>query len=525
MKKQSKFTLNKIKDFLTENTSIIVILLVLFSLISLMLINGFKIEYESLDTDPPASVLVEDRVPALALYYRRERINVNIVLAAPTELEEGEVLDDIQYEAKYNQHHRFAEIFTENEIGIPIREKHLFTHFSLTPGGEPLDPAIRITEETTVYANWIPKPKINPWQVLARITTRIELGTQSYIPYKYSYLLVNKSGQPTDVTLENIPGLTRERYDVKITVAGTETKEIVDFRYDYNRVNRHTVSFDLNGGELLVSTQRTEYSIPNNGMVLESPGAKKDGHRFLGWSLEPTGSVMLLEDVIMTENRTLYAIFQKSVAKPDPATGQGRYQTTYILESINPSSAPLALYAIENIANINDEISAAEIEIPHFEQVLLDMYSDKTMVLGAQYLIVPKKDKVFSLNQKVMSFTETNPFGILLLLLMFSVLVWTFIDNRSVNIKFLGWGIILVVAGVLVLVLPQLVRFSVYFKNIWEMSKELNPEGTRIAPLIGVKLSGALLLIASVFSFTTYVITIIADKKEKHLEQNKELEK
>jgi|GEM_PF-2264081 len=523
MKKQSKFTLNKIKDFLTENTSIIVILLVLFSLISLMFINGFKIEYESIDSVPPSSILVEDRVPALALYYKRERVNVKIVLADPSELEEGEVLDDVTYEARYNQHFRFIGAFDEGKQAIPTREKHLFTHFSLTPNGEPLDPAERITEEVTVYANWVPKPKINPWQVLAQVTTQIELGTQTYMPYKYSYQLVNK-GQTNDITLENIPGLTREKYDMKITISGTEPAEIVEFKYDYNRIARHTITYDLNGGQLL-SSRITQYSIPNNGMLLESPGVRKDGHRFLGWSTEPTGNVILLEDIIMKGDKTLYAIFAKSIAEPDSGSGKGRYQTTYFMESINYNVASVVLYAVEKIANINDMIAAEELDIPHFEQVLLDDYSKKDLILGAQYLIVPRKDKVFSLNNKVMSFTETNPAGILLLLLMLGVLIWTFIDNGTNHNKFLGWGIILLVAGIFALVLPQLVRFSVYFQNIWDISKELNPEGTKITPLIGIKLSGALLLIASVSSFATYVITIIANKKEKQLEQNKELEK
>ena len=527
MKKPSKFTLNKIKDFLTENTSIIVILLTLFSLISLMMINGFKIDYESLDTDPPSSVLVEDRVPALARYYQRNRVNTTIVLASPSELEEGEVLEDITYEAKYNQHFRFDEAFIESGQSVPTREKHLFTHFSLTPGGEPLDPAERITEEVTVYANWIPKPKINPWQVLAKITTQIELGTQTYIPYKYQYQLVNK-GSITNITLDTIPGLIRESYDVKVNVPGTETKEIVEFKYDYNRQVRHTITYDLNGGQLLIPTQRTTYSIPNNGMLLESPGAKMEGHRFLGWSTEPTGAVTLLDDVVMKQDTTVYAIFQKSVAKPDPASGTARYQTSYFLESIelktepNKILSPKLLYAVENVANINDEIVSEEITIPHFESVALDKYSYKELVLGAQYLIVPKKDKVFSLNQKVMSFTETNPAGILLLVLIFGVLAWTFLDTRSTHTKYLGWGIILVVAGILAFVLPQLVRFSIYFQKIWDMSKVLNPDGTKITPLIGIKLSGSLLLIAAVFSFATYAICMVAKKKEKKIEKIEE---
>lgn len=120
-----------------------------------------------------------------------------------------------------------------------------------------------------------------------------------------------------------------------------------------------------------------------------------------------------------------------------------------------------------------------------------------------------------------MSFTETNPAGILLLVLIFGVLAWTFLDNRSTHTKYLGWGIILVVAGILAFVLPQLVRFSIYFQKIWDMSKVLNPDGTKITPLIGIKLSGSLLLIAAVFSFATYAICMVAKKKRKRSRKSK----
>lgn len=519
MKKQSKFTLNKIRDFLTENTPIIVILLVLFSLASLMMIKGFRLDYESLDTDPPSSVLVEDRVPALARYYQRERINVTLKLANPSELEEGEVLDDINYEAKYNQNFIFSNAFSENELNVPTRENHLFTHFSLTPGGEVIDPGERITEPVTVYANWIPKPKVQPWQVLAKLTLQIELGTQTYVPYKYTYLAVNKGAQ-TNITLDQIPGLiisdsriVENGYQTKINIAGTESKPIVEFKYNYNRTLRQTVTYDLNGGVLVVPTQRTEYSLPNNGLILESPGAKKDDHRFLGWSLDPQGNVSLLEDVVVKNNVPLYAIYAKSVAKPDSNSGQGRYQTTYILESIQPNTS-VPLYSIENVANLNEEIISEEIQIPHFESVLIDAYTPKTMILGGQYLIVPKKDKVFNLNEKVMSFTEVNPAGVLVLLLMFGLLAWTFLDNRIYKNKFLYWGIILVITGIFVIVLPQFVRFSVYFKNIWEMSKQINAAGTKITPLSGIITSGVSLLVAAVFCFITYIILLVSSKKE-----------
>ena len=52
------------------------------------------------------------------------------------------------------------------------------------------------------------------------------------------------------------------------------------------------------------------------------------------------------------------------------------------------------------------------------------------------------------------------------------------------------------------------------------MSKVLNPDGTKITPLIGIKLSGSLLLIAAVFSFY-YAICMVAKKKRKRSRKSK----
>ncbi len=517
MKSQTKFSLNKIKYFLIKNTPIMVILLVLFSLISLMLIQGFKLDYDSYDTSPPSSILVEDRVPALALYYQRDRVNVNIILADPSELEPGEVLENITFEARYNSNRSFDEAFKENDGMIPLRENYLFTHFSLTPNGEPLNPSERITEEITIYANWTVKPTINPWQVLARVAIRIELGSQTYLPYKYSYHLINK-GEVNYIDVPTMAGFEMNEYKVRVRVDGKETRKIVDANANYNSLNRHNITFDLNGGTLPVPTQKTVYSIPHNGLVLESPGVAKEGYRFLGWSLVKDGNSLTLQDVIMDQDVVVYAKYTPIIDKPNPNTGTGRYQTTYYLESIDYNSAPIALMSIDRIGTINEHIEAEELEFPNFTIMPVDLYSHKTTYYGAQFLIVPKKDKVFSLNEKIMSFTETNPAGVIALLMIFGILVWTFIDNKQYNNKFLGWGILLLATAILIFFLPQLVKFSVYFQNIWDISKELNPDGTKITALIGIKLSGTLLLIASIFSFATYVIALISDKKDKKVE-------
>ena len=126
-------------------------------------------------------------------------------------------------------------------------------------------------------------------------------------------------------------------------------------------------------------------------MVLEFPGVTRDNHRFLGWSLAPDGDVLLLQDIVIKENKTLYAIFMPSVPKPNPSTNTGRYQTTYMLESIDYDAVPVALMAVENIGTINEKIAAEPLELAHFEEVPVDKYSHKSLILGSQFLIVPRK--------------------------------------------------------------------------------------------------------------------------------------
>lgn len=516
-----KNKLTNIFNILNNNLAIIVIFLVLFSLVSILMINGFRVDYESLDTAPPQSVLVEDRVPALALYYQRDRVNVNIILADESELDEGEVLENITYQARYNSHSIFTEPFATLNSTIPLRDNYLFTHFSLTKGGEPLDPGIRVTEEMTIYANWILKPKVQPYQILTRLAMQIELGIKQYVPYFYEYKVVAK-GSTTEFDLEVIPNLTRSDYKAKITVKGTETNPVLSFNYDYDRIERKSIKYNLNGGKLLVPTQSTSFQVPVNGLVFEKPDVTKEGSRFLGWSTSLDGSIMPLQDVVVDKDIELFAIYEPSLPAPNPSTKQGRYLTTYYVESNDYRSNYLVLMITDSIANLNDEISAKEIEIDNFSLVLVDNYSHKFIIFAGQFLIVAKKDKVATLNNKVMSFTEITPLGVIILLLMFTILGWAFLDNRQYRLKHLYWAILLLITGILVLILPQFVNFSHYFQSIWDLSKELNASDTKISMLIGIQLSGSLLLIASVMSFTAYISTLIPSKtKDKPIESSK----
>lgn len=515
MMKNKKISLSKLANFFSNNLSIVVILAILLSIMSIMMINGFRVEYESLDTAPETAILVEDRVPALAAYYQRDRIPVTIVL----EQSDGENLNVIEYEARWNSNRIFSEAFIDNLSKLPEKEGYLFTHFSLLPDGEPLDPGIRVTEPMTVYANWITTPKVQPWQTLAQVNNQIELARQRYVPYYYSYFPVNKGANQT-VTLDEIDGLTRkDGYEVTLRISGTESKPIVNFSFNYDRINRYTVNMDLNGGKLQVSTQPTTYLIPENGSINESPNVTKEGHRFLGWSTSIDGNVVALEDIVLTSDDTLYAIYQPSQSVPVPGSTQGRYLTSYMIESVDYTKPLVVLMVTDNTAEIDSIIEAEEIVLDNFEKVILGESSKKQIVFAGQFSIVSKKDKIASLNNKVMSYTETNIFGIIALALLAGVLFWAFLDNSSRNIKFLGWAILLTIAAVLIFMLPSLVNFSAYFQNIWDTSLEINPEATKIVMLPGMLMAGLFITFGAFISYITYFLTIINRRKQPKQEE------
>lgn len=510
MKKTKKTTLSNLTNFFTNNLSIVVILSILLAIMSIMMINGFKVQYESIDTAPESAVLVEDRVPALAVYYQRDRIPITIVL----EQSDDEKTNVIEYEARWNSNQIFTEPFIGNESKLPEREGYLFTHFSLEPEGVPIDPGIRVTDPITIYANWIITPKVQPWQTLAQVSNNIELARQRYVPYYYSYFPVNKGTNQT-VTLEEIDGLTRkDGYEVTLKVSGTELKPIVKFVFNYDRLTKYTVNMNLNGGKLQVSTQPTSYLIPENGSVNESPNVAKDGHRFLGWSTTSDGNVIALEDIVLTSDDTLYAIYEPLNSVPTAESNQGRYLTSHIIESTDYTKPLVVLMVTDNVAEINSVIEAEEFVLNNFERVILGESSKKEIVFAGQFSIVSKKDKIISLNNKVMNYTETNIYGILALTILAIVLFWAFLDNSSRNNKFLGWAILLTVAAVLIFMLPYLVNFSTYFQNIWDASLEINPEDTNIVMLTGMFMSGLFVSIGALFSYITYVLTIINNKKQ-----------
>ena len=70
----------------------------------------------------------------------------------------------------------------------------------------------------------------------------------------------------------------------------------------------------------------------------------------------------------------------------------------------------------------------------------------------------------------------------------------------------------------LLFLLPQFMNFSLYFQNLWDISKATDPAGTNIVLLGGVIMSGLFLIIAAVFSILTFVLAIINEKLEKKIE-------
>ena len=522
------FSIKNISNFFINNVAIIVILLILSSLLALMNINGFKIKYNQLQTESPSSILIQDRIPVLADFYLRERIEAKIVLAQEEELEPDEVLEDIEFEARYNQNMLFSYLFLETGSPVPTREKHLFTHYSLTPGGEPINPGLRITEPVTIYANWTPMLSRQPWQSIARIALQGEYARKTYAPLRYQYVVANRTDESsTSVELNDLVGYTRpEGNNVSVRVSGKESKAIVDFSFNFNNDTRKTITYDLNGGKLIAVTQPTFYSVPINGNINEFPNASYESKRFVGWSYTPTGEVIALADVSVKEDMTLYAIYEDAIPKPTDNT-KGRYMSTYYIEAPNPGSQLIALKQIDNIGTIGEQIDIVPLELDHFERAFFGDFIKEEKIFAGQFLIVPKKDKSVRLNNVVISFTEFNWLGALMLVVLFGTLFWVFIDNSSRKYKYLAWTGLLLVSAMLLFLLPKFINFSLYFQNLWDISKATDPAGTNIVLLGGVIMAGVFMIIAAVFTLLTFVISIINDKLEHKspvLEVNSDVE-
>lgn len=516
---KQKFSLKNISNFFTNNVAIIVILLILASLMALMNVNGFKVNYNQLQTESPSSILIQDRIPVLADFYMRERIPSKIILAQEDQLEPGEVLEDIEFEARYNQNMLFSYLFIETGSPVPTREKHLFTHYSLSPGGEPINPGLRITEPITIYANWTPMINRQPWQSIARIALQGEYARKTYAPLRYQYIVANRTDQSaTSVKLDELPGYTRpEGLDVSIRISGKESRAIVDFSYNFNNETRKTVTYDLNGGKLIAITQPTSYSVPVDGNINEFPNVTYESKRFIGWSHEPDGEVIALADVSVIEDMTLYAIYEDAISKPTDNT-KGRYMSTYYIEAPNPGGQLVVLKQIDNVATIGEQIDIVPLELEHFERTFFGDFVKEEKIFAGQFLIVPKKDKSARLNNIIISFTEFNWLGAVMLTVLFGTLFWVFIDNSSKKYKYLVWTGLLLLSTMLLFLLPQFMNFSLYFQNLWDISKATDPAGTNIVLLGGVIMSGLFLIIAAVFSILTFGLAILNEKLEKKVE-------
>ena len=516
MKKLKQFfSIKNISNFFVNNVAIIVILLILSSLLALMNVNGFKINYNQLQTESPSSILIQDRIPILADFYSRERIPSKIVLSTEDQLEPGEILEDIEFEARYNQNMLFSYLFTETGSPVPTREKHLFTHYSLTPGGDPINPGFRITEPITVYANWTPMISRQPWQSIARIALQGEYARKTYAPLRYQYVVANRTDESTtNVELDGLAGYTRpEGNNVSIRVSGKESKAIVDFSFNFNNDTRKTITYDLNGGKLIAVTQPTSYSVPINGNINEFPNATYESKRFIGWSYAPDGEVIALVDVSVKDDMTLFAIYEDSIPKPTDNT-KGRYMSMYYLEAPNPGGQLVVLKQTDNVGTIGEQIDIVPLELEHFERTFFGDFVKEEKIFAGQFLIVPKKDKSVRLNNVVISFTEFNWLGAFMLVVLFGTLFWVFIDNSSKKYKYLAWTGLLLISALLLFLLPKFINFSLYFQNLWDISKATDPAGTNIVLLGGVIMAGVFLIIAALFTLLTFVISIISNKLE-----------
>lgn len=119
----------------------------------------------------------------------------------------------------------------------------------------------------------------------------------------------------TGSKLNSVPNATRTGYTFLGWYMEDDSMLTVDTIIDTNRdyyarweANKHTISFDSNGGSLVNS------AIKNYGEAMgELPVSTLDGYSFLGWFTAKEGGKLLVSDSIVTGDATYYAHWELNI--------------------------------------------------------------------------------------------------------------------------------------------------------------------------------------------------------------------
>ena len=503
----------KFVPFINSNLAIIVVIISIFSFLLLFYKNGFELQVNLSTKSVPESILIQEGVPVLKKYYARDRVNVTLKLVADDSLlDEGEVLDDLIVEKKYNERAVFS---------VPTREKHLFSHWSSTPNGDPLDPATRITEETTLYANWIDKPVWYPYQVLLKVIDKVEVSDKIYGVYRYHYYIINK-GSSLKVEHNEYDDYVSasENKTLLVNVGGNETNSEITREINYNKISRKTVTVDLNGGNKIVPSNPTVFTTPTNGSIPTLLTVRKEGHYFAGWSYSSDGPVMILEDQVVDDDITIYAIFKETpMAKTKE---EGRYSTEYYMESTSGPGSVI-FYTNYQIGTIGDMIVAEELENLNIdaEHLFQDMGTDylpQSRTFVSIDAIINKQDKIATLQNKVLSITKNNYVGILGIVLLFAAQIFLFVEIGRNKYNYLIASIMFVGVTVIFATLLKTIKFSDYYNSLLRLSVEINPETHFIKVGTPLILATVLAGVVAVLTFAAFIINVVFEKKTKDVE-------
>lgn len=73
----------------------------------------------------------------------------------------------------------------------------------------------------------------------------------------------------------------------------------------------YRVIYEMNGGSQAAPVDTNEYRNGDIALVSDDAGFTKDGYEFLGWSYEPDGDVIIEEEITVSDDITLYAVWEE----------------------------------------------------------------------------------------------------------------------------------------------------------------------------------------------------------------------
>ena len=216
-------------------------------------------------------------------------------------------------------------------------------------GGTQIDETLVVTETKTYYAHWLKSMSLATVSPDSITITRLQTATITVSNVEEEYTFT--SADPNIATVDANGEVTgKGKGSTTITIEGTGSHVTKTVTVTVNPI-MYDITFDARGG-----TGGTTVSKEENVAIGTLPNTTKDDCLFDGWFTEASGGTQIDDTLVVTETKTYYAHWTKTVAlatvSPDSVTVT-RLQTQTITVS-NVDEEYTFTSANPNIATVSD---------------------------------------------------------------------------------------------------------------------------------------------------------------------------